>query len=113
MRPEDKELFRRLKKALKKRNKSLSEWIREEAEDWLRRHEFENPKSHLEYYLDGPQPLTPEQRFRSCKWRGFYMHPNWPYAVAICRDGRPRPVGQNYEKCAKCDKWAHKSEVKK
>jgi len=55
--PQDFEIiFQKLEKILKRENKSLSKWIRENAENYVRLHDAGNPQQILTHILKNGKP---------------------------------------------------------
>jgi len=105
----DPNLFEKLREILDREGKSLSEWIHEQARDYVRRHEPGNPQLLLTSF--GPDLMDPQLRFRLCKYgiRGEDLH--GPEVISWCylRPHRPRFVGMEYQLCERCSSWRRRA----
>jgi len=105
----DPDLIKKLREILAREGKSLSEWIYEQARDYVRRHEPGNPQTLLTSF--GSTHPDPKLRFRFCKYAYWYEDLYGPHHIPKCyvRRHRPRFVGMNFEECERCSSWEVKS----
>jgi len=109
---EDEPWLEKLYKLADRERVAMSIIIVKAIKEYIERHWPGNPQKPL-IIEEKDETQDPAIKFKQCAYSRYYERPKDAYPIPICWALDGQFVGINYEECAKCDKWAHKSEVKR